>query len=40
MSAPIPDDNQLALVVTASLQRATRLRQSILQKAFTGGLAA
>jgi len=25
-------------VVTANLQRATRLRQSILQKAFTGGL--
>ena len=35
MNAPIPDDNQLALVVTANLQRATRLRQSILQKAFT-----
>ena len=40
MNAPIPDDNQLELVVTANLQRATRLRQSILQKAFTGGLAA
>ena len=27
-------------VVTANLQRATRLRQSILQKAFTGRLTA
>jgi len=38
MNAPIPDDNQLELVVTANLQRATRLRQSILPKAFTGEL--
>jgi type I restriction enzyme S subunit len=29
---------ELETVVTANLQRATRLRQSILQKAFTGGL--
>ncbi len=29
---------ELESVVTANLQRATRLRQSILQKAFTGGL--
>jgi hypothetical protein len=29
---------QLESVVTANLQRATRLRQSILQKAFTGEL--
>jgi type I restriction enzyme, S subunit len=29
----------LAAVVSANLQRATRLRQSILEKAFTGGLA-
>jgi type I restriction enzyme S subunit len=29
---------ELELVVTANLQRATRLRQSILQKAFTGNL--
>ena len=28
----------LESVVSANLQRATRLRQSILQKAFTGGL--
>jgi hypothetical protein len=28
----------LESVVTANLQRATRLRQSILQKAFTGQL--
>jgi hypothetical protein len=32
MSAPIPDDNQLALVVTASLQRATRLASPSSQK--------
>ena len=38
MSAPIPDYNRLELVVTANLQRATRLRQSILQKVFKGGL--
>ena len=31
---------ELESVVTANLQRATRLRQSILQKAFTGGLIA
>ena len=31
---------ELESVVTANLQRATRLRQSILQRAFTGGLAA
>jgi type I restriction enzyme S subunit len=30
---------ELEAVVTANLQRATRLRQSILQKAFNGGLA-
>jgi type I restriction enzyme S subunit len=30
---------ELEWVVTANLQRATRLRQSILQKAFTGELA-
>lgn len=30
---------ELEAVVTTNLQRATRLRQSILQKAFTGGLA-
>jgi len=30
---------ELESVVSANLQRATRLRQSILQKAFTGGLA-
>ena len=30
---------ELESVVTANLQRATRLRQSIFQKAFTGGLA-
>lgn len=30
---------ELEAVVTTSLQRATRLRQSVLQKAFTGGLA-
>ncbi len=29
---------ELELVVTANLQRATRLRQSILQRAFTGEL--
>jgi type I restriction enzyme S subunit len=29
---------ELESVVTANLQRATRLRQSILQKAFTGTL--
>ena len=29
---------ELAAVVSANLQRATRLRQSILQKAFTGEL--
>jgi type I restriction-modification system DNA methylase subunit len=29
---------ELESVVTANLQRATRLRQSILQKAFTGKL--
>lgn len=29
---------KLESVVTANPQRATRLRQSILQKAFTGGL--
>jgi type I restriction enzyme S subunit len=29
---------ELESVVTANLQRATRLRQSILQKAFTGEL--
>ena len=29
---------ELESVVTANLQRATRLRQSILQKAFTGGM--
>jgi type I restriction enzyme S subunit len=29
---------ELESVVTANLQRATRLRQSILQKAFTGQL--
>ena len=29
---------ELETVVSANLQRATRLRQSILQKAFTGGL--
>ena len=28
---------ELESVVTANLQRATRLRQSILQKAFSGG---
>jgi len=38
MNAPIPDDNQLELVVTANLQRAARLRQSILPKAFAGEL--
>jgi len=31
---------ELESVVTANLQRATRLRQSILQKAFTGELTA
>ena len=31
---------ELESVVTANLQRATRLRQSILHRAFTGGLAA
>jgi hypothetical protein len=31
---------ELETVVSANLQRATRLRQSILQKAFTGGLVA
>mgnify|MGYP002623709937 CR=1 FL=1 len=30
---------ELESVVSANLQRATRLRQSILQKAFTGNLA-
>ena len=30
---------ELESVVSANLQRAVRLRQSILQKAFTGGLA-
>ena len=30
---------ELAAVVSANLQRATRLRQSILQKAFSGRLA-
>ena len=30
---------ELESVVSANLQRATRLRQSILQRAFTGGLA-
>ncbi len=30
---------ELESVVSANLQRATRLRQSILQKAFTGELA-
>ena len=30
---------ELEAVVTTYLQRATRLRQSVLQKAFTGGLA-
>ncbi len=30
---------ELESVVSANLQRANRLRQSILQKAFTGGLA-
>jgi len=29
---------ELESVVTANLQRATRLRQSILQRAFTGNL--
>jgi len=29
---------ELEAVVSANLQRATSLRQSILQKAFTGGL--
>jgi type I restriction enzyme S subunit len=29
---------ELEAVVSANLQRATRLRQSILQKAFDGGL--
>ena len=29
---------ELEAVVSANLQRATRLRQSILEKAFTGGL--
>jgi hypothetical protein len=29
---------QLELLVSANLQRATRLRQSILQRAFTGEL--
>ena len=29
---------ELGAVVSANLQRATRLRQSILQKAFTGSL--
>ena len=29
---------ELSALVTANLQRATRLRQSILQKAFTGEL--
>jgi hypothetical protein len=29
---------ELKSVVTATLQRAVRLRQSILQKAFSGGL--
>ena len=32
------DGDELESVVSANLQRATRLRQSILQKAFTGGL--
>ena len=31
---------ELESVVSANLQRATRLRQSILQRAFTGELAA
>jgi hypothetical protein len=31
---------ELESVVTANLQRATRLRQSILQRAFSGGLSA
>ncbi len=30
---------ELAAVASANLQRATRLRQSILQTAFTGGVA-
>jgi type I restriction enzyme S subunit len=30
--------DELEAVVSANLQRATRLRQSILQKAFTGQL--
>jgi len=38
MNAPILDNNQLELVVTANLQRAIRLRQFILPKAFTGEL--
>jgi hypothetical protein len=38
MNAPIPDGSRLELVVTANLQRATRLRQSILPKALTGEL--
>jgi hypothetical protein len=33
-----PRLEQLEAVVSANLQRATRLRQSILQKAFTGQL--
>ena len=31
---------ELEAMVTTNLQRATRLRQSVLQKAFTGGLVA
>jgi hypothetical protein len=38
MSATKGEDNELESVVSANLQRATRLRQSILQKAFTGEL--
>jgi hypothetical protein len=33
-----PTLQSLSALVTANLQRATRLRQSILQKAFTGEL--
>ena len=33
-----PEPNSITDVVTANLQRVTRLRQSILQKAFTGEL--
>ena len=38
MSAPRREDMELQSALSANLQRATRLRQSILPKAFTGEL--